>query len=256
LFNIANGTKVGNFTGWSSYGAPIDSDIEDYGNGWYRLSVTFAATSGVNTNMFFGSMPTDSVASGTTIQNGTDGSYIFGAMIEAGSYSTSYIPNHSGTGGVTRAADTCSVTGVSDVIGQTEGVVYFEWDYQNVGSSNGNIPISLAGASGKELYFWVKTNGTYVYDVYDSTKQAGIAGSMGSFGIKKIALAYKNNDFALYINGVLAGSDTSGSVPTLTDVYIGRYAININYNISSGIKQAALFNERLSNAELATLTTL
>jgi hypothetical protein len=142
------------------------------------------------------------------------------------------------------------------VIGQTEGVVYFEWDYQNVGSSGGNIIMSLAGASLQELYFWVKTDGTYVYDVYDSTKQAGITGSIGSFGIKKIALAYKNNDFALYINGVLAGSDTSGSVPTLTDLYIGRYAINTNYNISSGIKQATLFKERLTNSELATLTTL
>jgi hypothetical protein len=182
--------------------------------------------------------------------------YIYGFQSELGSYKTSLIPNHGTSGGVTRAADSCSVTGASDVIGQTEGTVFCEWDYQNIGSSGGNIPISLNGASGQELYFWVKPDGTYVYDVYSSGQQASISGSIGSFGIKKIALAYKNNDFALFINGVLIGSDTSGSVPTLTNIFVGRYAINTNYNISSGINQASLFPTALTDAECIALTTL
>ena len=49
------------------------------------------------------------------------------SQVEASaSYATSYIPNHGTTGGVTRAADSCSVTGVSDVIGQTEGTLFLD----------------------------------------------------------------------------------------------------------------------------------
>ena len=212
---------------------------------WKRVTRTFTTPVGCN-NIQIWFLAASSSASVTA--------HYWGYQLEQGSYATSYIPTY-GTS-VTRNADACTKTGISSLIGQTEGVVYFEWDYQNVGSSGGNIIMSLAGASLQELYFWVKTDGTYVYDVYDSTKQAGITGTIGSFGIKKIALAYKNNDFALYINGVLVGSDTSGSVPTLTDVYIGRYAINTNYNIASGINQALLFKTRLSNEELAALTTI
>jgi hypothetical protein len=241
----------------SGTGSVVDADIVPVGNDWYRLTlsgiVTTAGGSSYN-QLYFEDSPSTGFNPTPYTGNGSSGYYLYGWQIEAGSYVSSYIPNHGESGGVTRAADSCSVTGASDVIGQTEGVIYFEWDYQNVGSSGGNIVVSLAGASLQELYFWVKTDGSLVYDVYDSTKQAGIIGSIGSFGIKKVALAYKNNDFALYINGILIGSDTSGSVPTLTDIFVGRYAINTNYNISSGIKQVALFKERLSNAELAALT--
>jgi len=226
--------------------------IEPYGDGWYRISVSKSVAGDADKSGYFYLYSTNAL--GSTISTNGNKIYVYGAQIEEGSYATSYIPTYGSS--VTRVGELCVKTGISNLIGQTEGVVYFEWDYQNTGSSGGNIIMSLAGASLQELYFWVKADGTYVYDVYDSTKQAGISGSMGSFGTKKIALAYKNNDFVLYINGVLAGSDTSGSVPTLTDVYIGRYALNTNYNIASGVKQALLFKTRLSNEELAALTTI
>lgn len=247
-FNLSTGVKISE-NGFSA-------DIEDAGNGWYRIygTINHATGNSKAAQIFVSSNEHSGDPAVVETQDGTSGVLTYGAQLEQGSYPTSYIPTYGSS--VTRGADVALKTGIDSLIGQTEGVVYFEWDYQNIGSSGGNIVVSLAGASLQELYFWVKTDGSYVYDVYDSTKQAGITGSIGSFGIKKIALVYKNNDFALYINGVLVGSDTSGSVPTLTDVYIGKYALNNNYNISSGIKQVVLFNERLTNAELAALTTL
>ena len=245
-FDLQTGTIV------YESGSALTGKIEALTDGWYRVSVTQIATSTTSGRFLFALIDTATAGRVGVVTADGNGVLVWEHQMEASSYPTSIIPTLGSA--VTRGADSCSKTGISSLIGQTEGVVYFEWDYQNVGSSGGNIPISLAGASGKELYFWVKTDGTYVYDVYDSTKQAGMTGSMGSFGIKKIALAYKNNDFALYINGVLAGSDTSGSVPALTDVYIGRYAINTNYNIASGINQALLFTTRLTNAQLAELT--
>jgi hypothetical protein len=244
-FDLSNGIK-GNVTNGAT------SAIEPYGNDWYRCSITFA-------NLGTSAVPHIYIAeanSSAAVSNpdGVKGINIYGAQIELGTYPTSYIPTYSVS--ATRAVDVCNKLDASGEIGQTEGTVFFEWDYQNVGSSGGNIVVSLAGTHLQEIYFWVQGNGNYIYDVYNSSQQVNISGSMGSFGIKKIALAYKNNDFALYINGVLAGTDTSGSVPTLDRLYIGGYALNTNYNISSGINQVLLYKERLTNAELATLTTI
>ena len=186
--------------------------IENYGNGWYRCTIfplkNFSTTSSVVIQL---------ISTGTTTSytgDGTSGALLWGKQLEAGSHPSSYIGPTLGAA-VTRGADDCVKSSATSIIGQTEGVVYFEWEYQNVGSSGGNIVISLDGAGGDEIYFWVQTNGTYNFDVGDSgSGVVGISGSMGSFGTKKIAFAYKNNDFALYINGVLAGTDTSGTVPT------------------------------------------
>jgi len=50
--------------------------------------------------------------------------YIYGAQLEAGSYPTSYIPTIAST--VTRNADVISKTGISSLIGQTEGAVFVD----------------------------------------------------------------------------------------------------------------------------------
>ena len=90
----------------------------------------------------------------------------------------------------------------------------------------------------------------------NTTQQASITGSIGAVGRKKVAIAYKQNDFALYINGVQIGTDTSGTVPATNRLYVGRYYQNINYNMTSGVNQVLLFKTRLTNAQLAELTTL
>jgi hypothetical protein len=245
-FNLQTGTAL-------SASAGMTTKIENYGNGWYRCSFTQDYTGASDYTFGLGLCLADGTPNYDATSAATQGAYIYAAQFEAGAYATSYIPTLGST--VTRLVDDCVKSSATSIIGQTEGVVYFEWEYQNVGSSGGSIPISLDSAGGDEIYFWVQTNGTYKFDVGDSgSSQVSITGSMGSFGTKKIALAYKNNDFALYINGVLAGTDTSGTVPTCNRLYVGRYYANTAYNIASGIKQVLLFPTRLSNADLATLT--
>ena len=68
-----------------------------------------------------------------------------------------------------------------------------------------------------------------------------------------MALAYKANDFAFYVNGVSRGTDTSGSVPATSRLQI------TNTVLGSGdgkTNQAILFPTRLTNAELASLPTI
>jgi hypothetical protein len=241
-FDIANGVVISG-TG----------KIENYGNGWYRCSIFPAKTDSTISNVQI-----RLIDSGTNVSytgNGTSGVFLWGKQIEAAAYATSYIPTL-GTA-VTRVADDCVKTSATSIIGQTEGVIYINWDYKNSGSSGGNVPICLDGGLGNEVYFYGLPNGNYECEMYvSSVLQFKFSGSLGSFGTKKIAIAYKQNDFALYVNGVQVGTDTSGSVPAMNRLYVGRFYGNTTLNIASGVSEVLLFKTRLTNAQLAELTTL
>ena len=234
--------------------APTSYDIEDYGNGWHRYSITFTQ-SGSN-NLYIG--PNDNVSTSLAITgDGTSGIYIFGAQLELGSYATSYIPNHGTSGGVTRAADSCSVTGVSDVIGQTEGTIYGEFIRTKTNDTYSPVIVLMENSTSEliEIYAGPNSNSFGVVIIDGGVNQFSKSFTAQE-GINKFALAYKQNDCALYHNGVQIGTDTSATIPTLTQMTLGRFTYTSNFQLGDSIKQAALFNERLTNEELATLTTL
>ena len=71
----------------------------------------------------------------------------------------------------------------------------------------------------------------------------------------KIAVKYKVNDFALWIDGVEVDTDSSGSVNAANT--FNELAFNGNdLPFFGNVKQVAVFNEALSDSELAALTTL
>jgi len=246
-FDIANGV-VGNV------GAGTTASIQNYGNGWYRCLMTATAQATTSTNTFLVNIVASNTAARGEVNALNTNVYVWGAQCEAGAYATSYIPTL-GTS-VTRVADDCVKTSATSIIGQTEGVAFIDFDFTGNYSSGGIIPISLDGGSTSEIYFWVQTNGTARFDVNNTTQQASITGSIGAVGRKKVAIAYKQNDFALYINGVQIGTDTNGTVPATNRLYVGRYYANTSYNMTSGVNQFLLFPTRLTNAQLAELTTL
>ena len=256
-FAVVLNLTTGVITATDSLGSPTStsSKVENYGNGWYRLSISSAHASGIMYPTFAVSstaVPTFSNSLPLFTGNGTSGIFAYGCQLELGAYSTSLIPTLAAS--ATRGADACSKTGISSLIGQTEGVLFVDWNYENKTDANGSIPIILTG-SGGEAYIYVSGAGTLLGELYNSGLQASIAGAIGSVGRKKIAFAYKQNDFVLYLNGVQIGTDTSGTVGSLTGLFVGSYYTS-GYSSNTGINQALLFKTRLTNAELAELTTL
>ena len=257
IFNLSNGTLSINNSP-SYYSNPT---IEPIGsNGWYRCSVTWTPTSL--------SVPSFGVSAdgleNTYQGDGTSGIYIWGGMLEEASHVSSYVPTYGSA--ATRGADSCSVTGVSDVIGQTEGTLYAEVDW-NVKPESGSPVVGIVtlnnGANNLQnsILLGVErqgggTNRVYCFVINSNVTQAEIFGSAITDGIYKIAFAYKANDFALYVNGSQIGTDTSGSVPALNEVFLGKRFGTDTYIQADGTKQAVLFDTRLTNSELATLTTL
>jgi hypothetical protein len=139
--------------------------------------------------------------------------YAWGAQLEVGSVPTSYIPTAASP--VTRGAETISKTGVSSLIGQSEGTIYWEGAI----SRTDRVLFSLAQGTSTTncLYLQTLSNGFFRADasVNGSATCAILSLATATLGqFYKIAFAYKENDFALYINGVLQGSDNLGALPT------------------------------------------
>ena len=138
------------------------------------------------------------------------------------------------------------------MIGQTEGTIYAEFE---IGEDNAHY--FLYTNTSNAIYIQTRIGDMWrAYVVNGGVYQVTITtGSVPTSGFVKMAFAYKENDFALYANGSLIGSDNSGSVPACDsyDLGLGPYGVGFS---GKQTKQTALFNERLSNAELATLTTL
>ena len=259
IFDLQTGT----ITATKNNGtATVTASIQNAGNGWYRCIIS--GTLGIGVLAYFPIIGTSNRATftGSLVNNnipvyvGSGQSlYIWGAQLEAGSYPTSYIPTTSAA--VTRNADVISKTGISSLIGQTEGTIFADAYLTGTDTSNGSILIATDKASSGAIIRIIYANGVALrFDVFDgSSFQCLISAGAYNVGDRvKVAGAYKNNDFVMYVNGTQIGTDVSGTVPA-TD------KANINTSIygdtnGSRINSAILFPTRLTNAELASLTTI
>jgi hypothetical protein len=223
------------------------------GNGWYRLnmSLTTSTTTGITIRII--------IIQGTVTQSytgdGTSGFYIWGAQLEASSYPTSYIPTTSSS--ATRVADACFKTGISSLIGQTEGVIFC--DFINVPNLSFSDVLSI-GAIATGLIELQTSGGSTINAVYYNGGALANIPALSTMTIGqryKAAFAYKTNDFVFYLNGVQQGTDTSGTVTSgMAEISLNGYGSSTSNNENATINQVALFKTRLTNAELAALTTI
>jgi hypothetical protein len=252
FFNLANGTLVYEFAEGGGYSI-TNSNITNVGNGWYRLSAIVQV--GIASSYPGLVMASTQWSTGTSYDNpytGDVSKYVdtWGFQLEAGAYPTSYIPTTSAA--VTRNADVISKTGISALIGQTEGTLFVDVDYDSAIVGN-KMLLGLANNVSNFIYLFIDIS-TIVCNIFSGgTPQCSLQYILPSNARYKIAVAYKNNDFLLYVNGTQVAIDTSGSVPSTSVMYLGNDFTSV-YN-TENINSAVLFPTRLTNAELATLTT-
>jgi hypothetical protein len=218
---------------------------------WTRYKVTAAATS---TGGFFRIR-----IRGNEGTNKNADFLVYGAQLESSApYVSSYIPNHGTSAGVTRAADSCSVTGVSDVIGQTEGTLFVDFEYLDGQSGANENWFALESDAGGERVLFYKgssTNQRILIQANASTVYANSSLFALSAGTRyKLAVRYNSGDIAVYLNGSQLVTDTS--TYTRTDNLNNVTFNESNQALSSRFNQMFISSEGLSNAELATLTTL
>jgi hypothetical protein len=152
-------------------------------------------------------------------------------------------------------ADAASKTGISSLIGQTEGTLFLDWNVNSLGSV---VEFSLNAGSNANSIRIRQTTGNVIQTLINDagSAQASIQTPfiVGIGNRYKAAIAYKENDFAFYVNGVQIGTDTNGTVPSCSAISTDN---GTGSSLFSGqINQTLLFKTRLSNESLASLTTL
>jgi hypothetical protein len=177
-------------------------------------------------------------------------------QMELGAYATTFIPTT--TASVTRLADTASKTGVSSLIGQTEGTMFVDCVPPNgvagrifaISDASLNNRIAINYNTNNRIDIIVRTNNV----ITNGTISASASTQLNPGVINKIAFAYKSDEFALYINGSLAGTVTGVFSVTAALQQIGASEITFLGNQFIQWNQAALFPTRLTAAQLVDLT--
>jgi hypothetical protein len=245
-FNLSNGT-IGTQATFGTGFTAVASTITSVGNGWYRMSLM--ATTNSSTTLGHEIYISNDSANPSYIGNGS-GFYVWGAMLEVGSYPTSYIPTT--TAAVTRNADVISKTGISSLIGQTEGTLFLDLQYSNTSGLDMFLSIRPNASNKLEIF----RDGGVIYAELAANNSISIS-STKPIGSYKIAFAYKSGSTALYINGTLINESTTtfAFTNTLADLYLNSRG-GSSFIQAANINSATLFPTRLTNAELAQLTTI
>ena len=242
-FNIFTGVVGTNAAGNTSTITPV-------GNGWYRCSVTRTVAS--TTGQYFQAGPANGDNNGAYAGDPTKGLLIYGAQVEIGAFPTSYIPTT--TAAVTRSADVCEITGgdFSGFWNEPAGTLVAEGDTPASGTRS-LVSANNTTANESSVLRTVGTDPLFV--VTDGgVAQASIdAGTVSAETAFKLAAAYTVNDFAVSKDGAAVVTDTSGTIPTPTQITIGTDSAG-NY-VCGHIARLRYFNTRLLNSQLVALST-
>ena len=228
-FDIQNGTKG------SKSGSTITYDVEDYGNGWYRCYLVHNVDAGDLTGAARIYL-SNSDSSLTSALN--QAAHLYGFQWEAGSYSTSYIPNHSG-GTITRGEDTTSSN--TAVAGATQ----WTWFFDNTGTETDSavkIVFQLSGAN-TSLRYYTTNNGRFFASGYFGEENA----------IGKLCVKWDGSTLTMFKNGTKSTSTSSTDIGTITQ--IGSFMSSNGIGAPVNLHQMLFFNDALSDADCITLTT-
>jgi len=224
--------------------------VEDYGNGWYRFSVSGQATSTASTSTYI--QMQDSASDVNYVGDGSS-FYLYGAQIEAGSSATSYIPTYGSS--ATRDADTCTTTS-SNLISSQLFSMFFEHTPTGGGFSGSTFAfeLNIQGTS-DNVSFYVNNSGIDDgLNIYLGPTNGGYIWGTGTNDgwtvnqKSKVALTYDGDNLRYFINGVLQNSQTGVSFTDADTSLIIRHAKG------NKVGQALVFPTALSNNDAEILT--
>jgi len=218
-------------------------------NGWYRISVTTAATTG-------GGAPTFRIAVANTgsasayLGDGTSGIFLWGAQLEAASFPSSYIPT-----------TTTSVLRSADVLTYTAGLTYGLglWaEFERAVDTGGNETVGYIDDGDGSDRAWMYVSASDLAAALTTAASVGqsslsIAGAMAINTTHKMALRVATNSVQMASNGTLATEDTVATNPAApTRWLVGSQG---SLPLFGYIRRIAAFNFAPTDAQLQAMTT-
>ncbi|MFY8170611.1 MAG: phage head spike fiber domain-containing protein [Candidatus Fonsibacter sp.] len=239
---------------WIEYtkdGVIFTSQICNLTTNWQRFSLTSLLTAGAD-NVLIGvdtRNPLQTLRPAQTV-------FIWGGQLEAGAYPTSYIPTVASI--QTRNADIISKTGISSLIGQTEGTLFVE------------VKALLNGGSYRALSLSDNSNSNYVNIEYNLTSNVIFAGfqigatsyfqannSINQTDKNKLLITWQNGMFKFFTNGIKIFE--RNTFPNITTQLFNTLKFSRGdgqRSFDSMVSSLQLYKTALTDQECINLTTL
>lgn len=240
------------------------TSITQIGLNRFRIAITATATGTTTTAFQFNHVQSANAVRAPSITLTGKQTRLIRAQLEAGAFPTSYIPTVASQ--VTRAADVAVMTGTnfSSWYNAAEGSFFAEWI---AGKDTSFINVFATGTTtiGESMSVRRGSSGNMAVAITNSgVVQANISlitGEPIAGTTFKTAVGYQVNNFAAALNGVIAGTDASGTVP----LNISTLVMGSGWNSTTGssaaeflngtIRRIAYYPRRLSSAELQGITS-
>ena len=217
----------------------ISTEIKHIKDGWYRCSVAFNASN----NVFYIYPNIQGVATAGNI-------YIQYSQLEGGSFPTSIIPTT--TSVVTRSAETANGSGDAATFNDSQGSLFL-----NINTSDTSaVPvISLSdGSFNNEIEFAYYGTNQWNVIMRVSGGTPNVVGTVNSSDFSKFSVSYTTNDFKVYLNGFLIGSNTLPSPLSGLNVLDFNLPNGLN-NFYGNVKQIQYYDTALNSKDLEKLTS-
>lgn len=247
-FDLSNGT-ISNKVSLTS------SDMISMPNDWYLCKISYNISSSAAQYVFLALI--DNSGNVSYQGDGSSGVYIYGAQLEAGSYSTSYIPTSGLT--VTRSAEACNGAGNASTFNSEQGILFAE--IAALADDGTSRIISLSDSSDTNrvhLFYNVSSNTVNVnYRVAGSSKAIMSFAVSDATIMQKIAYKWKSGNFELFVNGVNRG--TSSNTTMMPANTMNQLAFNVGgggLNFYGKCKDIRVYDtEGMTDTEITNLLT-
>ena len=247
--DLFNGTATYSLTGTSGTGfsGSASGSIQNVGNGWYRVTLTFTTGTAAATGGVFRLMSLDVVSARSF--------YAWGMQMEAGAYPTTYIPTTSAT--ATRVADSFSRSNIytNGLISASGGTWFVEL--------RNNVALVADNATAG---FWLGTNsatptsdGTWYFRQGGGSQRTNVWKYVSGTATQLYQTTTDTTKIAIKWNGTTADIFENGTKVVSGTAFT---ATNMEFLTSTGvgrpffIQQMALFPTPLTDTECAAMTTI
>jgi hypothetical protein len=149
-----------------------------------------------------------------------------------------------------------SKTGISSLIGQTEGTIYMEINVNNISNSAGRLLYTIYNNStNARISSGIGTNNKIDLFVTGPPNTQTFSQTI-SKGKLKLAVSYKNSNIFLTVNGVLSTAITTLNVPASMNSLMLGAVFNGTFQLGEGIDLFAHWKTALTDQECINLTTI
>ena len=223
------------------------SQVQDYGNGWYRLSIVYNTDTAATLASLLSPRATSGQVDATDTYT-TAFAYVWGVQFEEGSFLSSYI--ETGSAATTRLADICKDGGNSTLFDIIEGSFFIDVKsflpintIREININNGTTVsrIFIRFQDNNQSLRFFSSGGLDRYETVDMTKRI------------KALVTFKLNEVNIYINGILKFTDTSFTVPTgLNTLDLG----NDSFKFQGKVYDIRVYDKVLTGQQAKQLTTI